>query len=577
MEKTVGYCALVQADVTSPPPYKALSYTWDAVPAGRQIVVDGQAFFVRRNLEKALRRFRAATEEVWLWVDAIYINQNDVHERSRHFAYMHRVYEEAEEVVIWLGDAADDSHFLLRQLYEFHDAMCSEAAADTFHHWQSLFQSGGFIKALAKLLGRRWWTKMWTMQESVCARSLSLYCGPDKISQQMLYSLGAVAEREAHSPLLTSTHNVDIGNYTQIGILQEFQSLHRGSTPVDLEQTLKLVRLRGVTDLRDKVYAVLNICTSQEWPIRPDYGKSPSRVFTEVAQHLITSTRSLSILSSCEYPGYPIRQDFLRQDRQLSSVVGLPTWVPDWTRTRLSAPLVQDYGVPLVDKTEDPHHADGGAIACYEFQGQCLKVKGFVYDEIADCCPIFVGPSPNCFAQMNSAQIYRQLLDWISTRDLNRILDSLDRTELLFRTLTGNLMGNTHAGFQKVDDEGVAAFSNWLMTDGDEQISYGLLRVILKTSHFRRLIVTKRGFLGLAHVCAKPVDNICIFLGASVPLIIRTSHPIYIHDKEKCTVHKMVSDCHFNGCFKGKMMVDTQRCNMLVGDCCKHDNRIRDR
>lgn len=111
-------CALIKASIfEQPSPYKALSYTWGEGSAARPINIDGHTFFVRRNLERALRSFRDQEEETWIWIDAICINQADIEERNKHILYIHMVYQRAAEVVVWLGDASGDSDWLAARVH----------------------------------------------------------------------------------------------------------------------------------------------------------------------------------------------------------------------------------------------------------------------------------------------------------------------------------------------------------------------------------------------------------------------------------------------------------------------------
>lgn len=103
-------------------PYTALSYWWgdpDEIATNRiTIYYDTGArgvrqtlnefnlsgsFFIRHNLKAALLRFRHATEDVNVWVDAICINQDDKAEKTCQVARMHEVYTQAEAVCVWLG------------------------------------------------------------------------------------------------------------------------------------------------------------------------------------------------------------------------------------------------------------------------------------------------------------------------------------------------------------------------------------------------------------------------------------------------------------------------------------------
>lgn len=57
---------------------------WGDQGSSRQILVNGYNVDVTKNLEAALRQLSSRisfTEGIKLWVDALYINQNDILER----------------------------------------------------------------------------------------------------------------------------------------------------------------------------------------------------------------------------------------------------------------------------------------------------------------------------------------------------------------------------------------------------------------------------------------------------------------------------------------------------------------
>ncbi|KAI9763815.1 MAG: hypothetical protein M1840_009069 [Geoglossum simile] len=83
--------------------YETLSYTWGGSAAGHSIVLNGQRFNVTDNLHAALLELRLKDQARYLWVDAICINQSDTPERNREVLRMLSIYQNAQQVVVWLG------------------------------------------------------------------------------------------------------------------------------------------------------------------------------------------------------------------------------------------------------------------------------------------------------------------------------------------------------------------------------------------------------------------------------------------------------------------------------------------
>ncbi|KAK5658431.1 hypothetical protein OQA88_1820 [Cercophora sp. LCS_1] len=114
----------IPSDVEQPT-YEALSYAWGTSDHQETAYIrtdDALSPFsklqLRQNCASALRHLRYQDRERIMWVDAICINQSDIHERNRQLALMKDVYGLAENVVIWLGSRSEDSGGAIRALNE---------------------------------------------------------------------------------------------------------------------------------------------------------------------------------------------------------------------------------------------------------------------------------------------------------------------------------------------------------------------------------------------------------------------------------------------------------------------------
>lgn len=68
----------------------------------QHIRVDGRRFWVGRSLFRALCSLRSEDQALLLWVDAVCINQIDKREKALQVPSMRHIYQNAEEVLIWL-------------------------------------------------------------------------------------------------------------------------------------------------------------------------------------------------------------------------------------------------------------------------------------------------------------------------------------------------------------------------------------------------------------------------------------------------------------------------------------------
>jgi hypothetical protein len=96
--------------------YEALSYVWGSAEKKLSLRMHNQSFDVTVNLHAALLRLRNHFMERILWVDAICIDQENQEEKEHQIQSMAKIYSQANRVVVWLGEAAEDSDLALEEI-----------------------------------------------------------------------------------------------------------------------------------------------------------------------------------------------------------------------------------------------------------------------------------------------------------------------------------------------------------------------------------------------------------------------------------------------------------------------------
>lgn len=108
-------CNLFTTRARDSPKYEALSYTWGNPDDKQSIQCRAAAgdraghLLVTQNCASALRRLRLENSPRTVWIDSICIDQNEITERNHQLGLMARIYTQAEQVVIHLGEASEDS------------------------------------------------------------------------------------------------------------------------------------------------------------------------------------------------------------------------------------------------------------------------------------------------------------------------------------------------------------------------------------------------------------------------------------------------------------------------------------
>lgn len=163
------------------PRYEALSWTWgDDKPLARSSlhIIDAghpssrpQALAVKPSLCKALQYVRNSGHDRCLWIDVVCINQSNNPKKDTQVAMMADIYRSAQNVCIWLGEAARGSEAALD--------FVSERVVDLgqYEHITSEPRFTDAWGALGRLMMRPWFSRRWVVQEISLARRATVYCG----------------------------------------------------------------------------------------------------------------------------------------------------------------------------------------------------------------------------------------------------------------------------------------------------------------------------------------------------------------------------------------------------------------
>jgi hypothetical protein len=81
--------------------YLAVSYVWGIATTSVRVMCNGTALFVTPNVYEMLEYLEPRRK--LLWIDAICIDQANLDEKAAQIPLMHKVYTQAELVIVWLG------------------------------------------------------------------------------------------------------------------------------------------------------------------------------------------------------------------------------------------------------------------------------------------------------------------------------------------------------------------------------------------------------------------------------------------------------------------------------------------
>jgi len=498
--------SLVHVNLNDRPEYEALSYTWGESSNPSTIVADetGHTLEITRNCEAALRVLRKDKQERVLWIDAICIDQSNDEERSRQVLRMPDIYRQAKQVVVFLGEASDDSELVLNFI---EDDLAPPAGENRPSIGEPLH------RAVDKFLERAYFERVWIIQEILFARDVTVILG-DRAA--------------AWIDMSRSIYYVDMNRKmhraeTYRSLVPEVMFWRDHSAvdkPSSLLQFLHATRQCKSSDPRDKVYALLAMTPERdEAAIAPDYTRSPREVFLSVARFLLTHHNNLDVLCHCQ---------------GTSHSYNLPSWVPDWSAGRVSRAISLGY------IASRPYSADGGRPASIAFENpETLALEGRLIDAVSKVGPIYYeGAQPTTTLRQWNAMLQDAIPDPTSQSARSSFLE----TVMAYPT------SHVPNPFERF-------YPAWrsTMLDGEVLESMDLASAtviqnfVSKYCHGRCFFITEKGYIGIGPAELTPSHEVAVLMGGQVPFVL---------SKLGGDRYKLIGECYVHGFMKGKAMCD---------------------
>ncbi|KAF4452156.1 heterokaryon incompatibility HET-6 [Fusarium albosuccineum] len=262
------------------PEYETTSYTWadeDGNGSFCKPIFIGQYWDVllqTRNCWSMLRLMRPLKRFRMIWVDAICINQKDVEERDAQVFKMSQIYAECRSAYVYLGPdivKPTAGKYPLRRQLQLADSQDVETN----------YVSNDKIN-LGRLLQRRYFKRIWVIQELVLSRHAVFQVGDIEFWMNST-TMGSIS---SHSSLdWAKTEAPWLEHLGQ----QRFQEK-------DLLQILYATSKSHCTDPRDKIYGILALVNASQFPLRANYKLSCQHVFFGTCAHILLNLKNLNIL-----------------------------------------------------------------------------------------------------------------------------------------------------------------------------------------------------------------------------------------------------------------------------------------
>ncbi|PIG82862.1 hypothetical protein AARAC_003154 [Aspergillus arachidicola] len=288
------------------PGYEALSYAWDTSSEMEDSLCNGARFRISRTLGQALRGIHAHSGGGWIWVDAICINHTDAEEKAHHVAGMGELYSCADQVLVWLGDAADYS-----------DLACALLPELTAKIW-SLKDSEGGWRPLSTddiVAHRAWFQRLWVVQEVVLAHACVFLCGLQQVEWHILVDFAIATSKSFFVSNMAGLHVKAMGEDRVSRSTNGFRLIRNSRRLKDsLEDDEKEVTgLQATIDIMQSQGASVKMAVDYSEEIKQNYGIVHARFFRQCLERL-------SDWPSLRFPPNAGHED-------------IPSWCPPWGNT----------------------------------------------------------------------------------------------------------------------------------------------------------------------------------------------------------------------------------------------------
>jgi hypothetical protein len=628
-------CSLVVTDLDDNPSYTALSYTWGdpgwttsrELPSSASNTIDGPRNFilcsgkslqVTKNLFDLLIQLRERGFRDAIWIDAICINQADVNERDSQVSIMGRIYNTAENVLVWLGrgtEGTEETLQLVQRIADippaYYDTVKTDPAIYGVSDPEGNARLGSGLvtvptithvemKVLAPLMLSQWFTRCWVVQEFALAPKTVILWDRHEIVWDHILSVSdfmlTINWSELAEKYVKDPRNVrELSTFCQLpSDLEALRIEIRKSGHMPLYNCLRISRNFNATDPRDKVYAFLGLLdASTRALITPNYREMVEKTYTRAAVAVIMESGNLQLLANLE-------------DMSQRNLHSLPSWVPDLTcagmfstfgffqrfdavrgqrldpvtTTRLeSHSILQLKGVQvdcvstIADSDDNWLYPGHGCTASFGLMidqhrigSRYPRTQQSLIEVLWGVLITDMGPTNQSPAPLSHSSLFKHYLiahhpgieNLGGETAASEVLKSIEALTILALTFS-NDDDRTSETLPSLDE--IVSFQGGLESEEKRQRirrdAEDFQQTLQATMWLRRLFRTEQNLLGIAAKSIKPGDGIWLVPGSRVPLILRKlSNGHYI----------FVGEAYLHGIMNGEAMVAEARFEDITVD-----------
>ncbi|KAF2493461.1 HET-domain-containing protein [Lophium mytilinum] len=596
-------CILQLVSLDDKPVYQTLSYVWGDKDITANIQLDAKPFAVTTNLHAALRRLRQKSEARIIWIDALSIDQSSPDERTHQVGLMGTIYEQCEEVLMWLGDRNTESegpwmtvedaparpwsdyetgpswgfleHFVpafdsdLTAFVIVYMMSCMDHVRDlpflTQRAGNHLSVSNDYVngfKCLDAFLDLPYWSRIWVVQEMILPPRATVVYGSVVLPWQMFADAERRYGEHRDTCCRTEVDRLIIAKLRDAVLsIEQIRSRRRKEPSFDLAHVaISFIHL-AATDPRDKIYALLGL-VDDGFRTQSDYTISTHEAYEKVTLDIIFSTKSLRSLAS-------------NSIRPLD----FPSWVCVWN-TLPPGHIRYDDDKLRYDTCLYYNASASKAITALYLSSSRLLVAG-THVDIAiwagDACQSLESTWTEVTRAIPSGE---ELLDFAGLKEgLEQAYEGGGSWgDAYWRTLCADvwLLRKVGETWRRTLPEDKRKFEY----EGDDFIQIGGMKCDPEVAHAidlvtsnRRFFITRTGYLGLGPEDMEVGDSVYVINGSNVPLVLREEVPHFRDESNRTKENttdptyphfRLIGQCYVHGIMDGEACQDAEKDIELV-------------
>ncbi|XTI91300.1 hypothetical protein V2W45_716603 [Cenococcum geophilum] len=601
---------IVHLPIESAGNFRALSYVWGADSRSSMLETAGGYLNITSSLHTALKHLRRKKKPLFLWVDAVCINQDDNQEKEIQIRLLPLIFRQVMSTLVFLGGDAvydramqalmqisakanqpsskkeDKRSLQSRDQVAVNGSAVSEGKVnhqeDDGDAWPDCLPpipsswedrpvptpDNPLWHDIINLFQNPWFRRVWVIQEVVLASSIRMICGKWLVEWNDLYSAVETIDNEFCTSSAYSSLSTPWNNFLELAKHREWEARKTRWALIGLLETF---RYAESTLARDRLFGLLGFAADGQNPaFEPDYKSSLETIICRFAHAFIEQGKIMLLL---------YRAGLSAASKEHAAL--FPSWIPDWTVPKPPCLFESSHrGIvfaaswrpqPHVKRCESPTEIaiNGFRVDTVEAVSAATNTPEELSAYLNEVDEMVDGLNPNSHLDKDkhSYKGKKEELKWkvpvagaryprttpdidtdlhTSYKALRQVLHA-EHTMISTTSLPPTSFTTTKSGNRYKPSPLRSSTTPPTLDLTAPSYSQNYKRALFECLTGWRFFVTLRGYVGIAPGVVQKGDLVSIFDGSAVPFLVR------LHGStDGLRVHRLVGECYVHGLMNGE-------------------------